>query len=98
MKDQVLQYLTTIPKGKVVTYGQIAKAIGRPGAARAVGNALHKNIDGEKYPCYKVVNFRGELSGRYAFGGLDIQARLLENDGIAVENGKVDLKIYQFSK
>ncbi len=42
MQAQVLNYLLTIPKGKVVTYGQIAEAIGCPGGARAVGNALHK--------------------------------------------------------
>lgn len=48
---QVLNFLTTIPKGKVATYGQIAEAIGYPGGARAVGNALHRNPDGDKYPC-----------------------------------------------
>lgn len=99
MKDfqtQVLEYLLTIPKGKVVTYGQIAEALGRPGAARAVGNALHNNPDGNKYPCYKVVNSRGELSGRFAFGGIMVQRERLEADGIEVANNRVDLSQYQF--
>lgn len=99
MKDfqtQVLEYLLTIPKGKVVTYGQIAEALGRPGAARAVGNALHNNPDGNKYPCYKVVNSRGELSGRFAFGGIMVQQERLEADGIEVANNRVDLSQYQF--
>lgn len=95
-QSQVLGFLTTIPKGKVVTYGQIAEALGCPGAARAVGNALHRNPDGDKYPCYKVVNSRGELSGRFAFGGIMIQQERLETDGIEVENNRVDLAKYQF--
>lgn len=99
MKDfqtRVLEFLLTIPKGKVVTYGQIAEALGCPGAARAVGNALHKNPDGNKYPCYKVVNSKGELSGRFAFGGIMIQQERLEADGIEVINNQVDLDKYQF--
>lgn len=95
-KQQVLAYLATIPKGKVVTYGQIAEAIGRPGGARAVGNALHRNPDGDKYPCYKVVNSKGELSGRFAFGGIMVQQERLEADGIEVVNNRVDLKACQY--
>jgi O-6-methylguanine DNA methyltransferase len=96
MQAQVLNYLLTIPKGKVVTYGQIAEAIGCPGGARAVGNALHKNPDGNRYPCYKVVNSKGELSGRFAFGGITVQQEKLEADGIKVINSCVDLAKYQF--
>ena len=62
--------------------------------ARAVGNALHKNPDPEKIPCYRVVNAKGELSGAFAFGGADEQARRLEADGIEVINGRVDLGKY----
>ena len=49
--------------------------------ARAVGNALHKNPDPEKIPCYRVVNAKGELAGEFAFGGEGAQARLLQADG-----------------
>lgn len=59
-----------------------------------VGNALHKNPDPEKIPCYRVVNAKGELAGEFAFGGEGAQARLLQADGIAVIDGRVDLKIY----
>ena len=62
--------------------------------ARAVGNALLKNPDPEKIPCYRVVNAKGELAGEFAFGGEGAQARLLQADGIAVVDGRVDLKIY----
>ncbi len=94
-QKQVLEFLLTIPRGKVVTYGQIADALGCPGAARAVGNALHNNPDGDKYPCYKVVNSKGELSGRFAFGGIMIQQERLEVEGIVVEHNRVDLNTYQ---
>lgn len=92
---QVLKFLTTIPRGRVVTYAQIAAAIGRPRATRAVGNILHRNLDGEKYPCYKVVNSQGKLACHYAFGGIAGQRRRLEADGVVVKNGRVDLAIYQ---
>ena len=51
---------------------------------------------GEKYPCYKVVNSKGELSRAYAFGGIDQQKRRLEAEGITVKNGKVDVKKYGY--
>ena len=58
MQEEILKYLLTVPKGKVVTYGQIAEFLGNKNLSRAVGNALHRNPDGDKYPCYKVVNRR----------------------------------------
>lgn len=94
--ERVYDYLTTIPHGKVVTYGQIADALGNPGAARAVGNALHRNPNGDRYPCHKVVNSKGQLSGRFAFGGIMAQQERLEKDGIMVANNCVDLAKYQF--
>lgn len=47
-----------------------------------------------KIPCYRVVNAKGELSGAFAFGGADEQAKRLEADGIEVINGRVDLGKY----
>ena len=96
-KQVVYEYLATIPKGKVVTYGQIAKFLGNPNLARTVGNILHENPDGDKYPCYKVVNAQGKLAENYAFGGLKFQKMRLEADGIIVNNDKVDLKKYQWN-
>ena len=96
-KQVVYEYLATIPKGKVVTYGQIAKFLGNPNLARTVGNILHENPDGDKYTCYKVVNAQGKLAENYAFGGLKFQKMRLEADGIIVNNDKVDLKKYQWN-
>ena len=62
--------------------------------ARAVGNALHKNPDPENIPCFRVVNSKGELAGAFAFGGDEVQARLLIADGVEVIDGKVDLTKY----
>ena len=95
-KQAVYDYLTTIPKGKVVTYGQIGESLGSRKLARTVGNILHQNPDGEKYPCYKVVNAQGRLSAQYAFGGMEAQKQKLEAEGIVVEKDKVDLKMYRW--
>ena len=95
---QVYEYLLRIPKGKVTTYGRIARALGSPGAARAVGNILHRNPDGETYPCYKVVNNKGRLCAAYAFGGMEAQKRKLEAEGIRVAEGRVDLAEYLFAE
>ena len=95
-RQAVYEYLTKIPRGKVVTYGQIAAQIGDKCLARAVGNILHKNPDGNMYPCYKVVNSKGFLSVQYAFGGIECQKMKLEADGVVVDGFKVDLKTYQW--
>ena len=95
-KQIVYEYLRVIPKGKVVTYGQIAEFLGNKNLARIVGNILHENPDGDKYPCYKVVNAKGNLAKNYAFGGVGCQKMRLEADGVIVNNNKVDLKIYQW--
>lgn len=94
MKQKVYDYLLTIPAGKVVTYGQIAEYLGDNNLARVVGNILHNNPDEEKYPCYKVVNAKGELAEHFAFGGREGQKRKLEAEGIVVEGNKVDLRKY----
>jgi O-6-methylguanine DNA methyltransferase len=91
---RIYEAVKKIPKGKVATYGQVAAMAGNPKMARAVGNALHKNPDPDSIPCYRVVNAKGELASEFVFGGAGVQAKLLKADGIVVENGKVDLKIY----
>ncbi len=93
--EKLYEILRGIPRGRVVTYGTLAKMLGNKKWARAVGNALHKNPDGDKNPCYKVVNSKGELSSAYAFGGIAEQKRRLEAEGIEVKDGRVDLSIYQ---
>ncbi|MGM9881532.1 MAG: MGMT family protein [Bacilli bacterium] len=95
MKEKVYDFLRTIPKGKVVTYGQIAEYLGNKKLARVVGNILHNNPDEDKYPCYKVVDSKGNLSKQFAFGGIEKQKEKLEKDGIVVINYKVNLDEYK---
>jgi alkylated DNA nucleotide flippase Atl1 len=95
---KVYEYLTLIPRGKVVTYGQIAKYLGNKGLSRIVGTILHNNPDGDKYPCYKVLNGKGTLAEKFVFGGAEIQKERLEKEGIEVKDNKVDLKKYQWNE
>ncbi len=93
---KVYEVTRRIPKGYVATYGQIAKAIGCPCGARAVGNALHRNPN-PLTPCFRVVNAQGKLSKAFGFGGIIRQKELLEEDGIEVINFSVNLGIYRYS-
>ena len=95
MKEKVYEFLITIPKGKVVTYGQIAAYLGNKHLARVVGNILHHNPDESKYPCYKVVDSKGNLSAHFAFGGIEKQKEKLEKEGIVVKEYKVNLNQYR---
>lgn len=95
MKEEIYEFLRTIPKGKVVTYGQIAEYLGNKKIARVVGNILHNNPDEDKYPCYKVIDGKGNLSKNFAFGGIEKQKEKLEKEGIEVINYKVDLDKYK---
>ena len=94
--QKVYDYLRTIPKGKVVTYGQIAEHLGNKKMCRAVGNILHANPLPDYYPCYKVVNTQGKLAQNFGLG-IEEQKRRLEKDGIKVENYRVDLKVFQWN-
>ncbi len=96
-QQKIYNYLTKIPKGKVVTYKQIAEYLGNEKLARVVGNILHVNPNPEKYPCYKVVNGKGKLAEHFGYGGKEKQKEMLEKDGIEVNNYTVDLKEYQYN-
>ena len=82
--ENVYEAVQLIPRGKVATYGQIACMIGAPRSSRAVGYALHANPRPGVIPCHRVVNREGRLAPAFAFGGPEIQARLLESEGVRV--------------
>ena len=88
---RIYEAVRKIPKGCAATYQDVARLAGNPKMSRAVGNALHKNPDPEGTPCFRIVNAKGELAGAFAFGGPDVQANRLREDGIEVVDGKVDL-------
>ncbi len=79
-----------IPRGRVATYSQIARAIGRPRAQRAAALVLSKNFD-PKIPCHRVIRFDGRVGG-YNRGGPAKKAQLLRREGVGVRNNRVDLK------
>ena len=85
-----------MPAGRVVTYGMVAAAIAMPRAARQVGNALHRNPLPGIIPCHRVVNRAGRLAPAFAFGGIEVQANLLRAEGVAVEDGYVEIEKYIF--
>ena len=70
---KVWKYLKTIPKGQFRTYLEVAKAIKRPKAARAVANAIGKNPYAPKIPCHRVIRSDGSLGGYSGKGGIDMQ-------------------------
>lgn len=76
--ERVYDAVRKIPKGQTRTYGQVAAAIGVPGAARAVGNALNKNRS-KDVPCHRVIRADGSVGG-YAWGG-KMKARILKKEG-----------------
>jgi methylated-DNA-protein-cysteine methyltransferase-like protein len=93
MRDEVYNLVLQIPRGKVCTYGKIARMIGRPGAARAVGRILHNNPDPQRIPCHRVVNHSGYLATGYRFGGATAQRELLLQEGVTFrEDGRVNLE------
>lgn len=92
--EKIYEVVKRIPKGKVATYGQIARLAGNPHWSQIVGYALHVNPDPKNIPCYRVVNRFGEVSGGFAFGGEDVQIELLKADGVKLNDGKVDLEKY----
>ena len=94
---RIYEAVKRIPKGMVATYGQVAYMAGDRKMARAVGNALHRNPDPVNIPCFRVVSSKGELSGAFAFGGEDEQARRLRADGIEVVDGRVDLEKFGYT-
>ncbi len=88
----VYELVARIPKGKVLTYGDIAREIGLK-TPRQVGWILHRNDDQEHVPCHRVVFSDGSVSGNYAFGGADAQQKWLRSEGVEFAGNKVNMKI-----
>lgn len=89
--EQVYYLVKRVPLGKVVTYGQIAQALGTRDA-RKVGWALHANKAGSGIPCHRVVNQRGRLAPNFAFDGPEEQRRRLVKEGVSfINQNQVDL-------
>lgn len=89
---EILEAINEIPEGKVATYSQIAKLIGRDKNARLVGKVCSQSKLYGNYPCHRVVNAQGRTAPFW-----DEQIHLLEQEGVfAKPNGAIDLKKYQW--
>ncbi len=84
--EKVYTLVRTIPKGKVTTYGAIAKKLSM--SPRTVGQVMHANPYEGDVPCHRVVNRDGRIAPNFAFGGLDIQRKLLESEGVKFKDEK----------
>lgn len=93
-KEDVLEIVRMVPKGKVVSYGQVALMVGIPRAAIQVGWVLHEF--GDKVPWWRVVNKVGRISTKCMEHNANMQKKLLEKDGVKVSKDQiVNMNIYR---
>jgi len=97
LEEKVYKKLLEVPKGKVTTYGELAKAIGLKNGQRVIGRIMNKNPYPVIVPCHRVIKSDGRVGG-YAWGE-KVKSEMLSNEGIKIKNGKIlDVKktIYRF--
>ncbi len=97
LEEKIYKKLLEVPKGKITTYGELAKSVGLKNGQRLVGRTMNKNPYPVIIPCHRVVMSTGKIGG-YAFGE-HIKTKLLNDEGIEIQNGKIiDLKnkVYRF--
>ena len=92
----IFAVLKSIPPGRVATYGQVARLAGLPGAARLVGNQLHKLPEGTQLPWHRVVNAQGKISLPADSAGYTEQMTRLLVEGVPVNNGRIPLSTHQW--
>lgn len=92
---KIYDVVCQIPRGRVATYGTVARMAGNPRWARVVGYALHNNPAPGIIPCHRVVNREGKVAESFAFGGGSVQREMLEAEGVIFDaDGYVDLDKY----
>ena len=94
LRSRVLELVSLIPRGRVTTYAELAKAAGRPRAWRAVGNLLSRNPRPVEVPCHRVVRSDGRVGG-YSLGRRR-KVALLREEGVEVRGERVDLRRFMF--
>ena len=85
-----------VPRGRVVTYGQVATIAGLEGRARQVGYALHAMPAGSDVPWHRVINAQGRVSARAEDGFEHIQMQLLEAEGVVFHRGRASLEKFRW--
>jgi O-6-methylguanine DNA methyltransferase len=91
--QKIYKIAAKIPRGKVVTYGQLAKMAGSPRAARAVGSAMKHNPDMKIVPCHRVVASNGALTGYSVGRGIATKRQMLLKEGVSFIGERVNLKV-----
>jgi methylated-DNA-protein-cysteine methyltransferase-like protein len=95
---RVYALVARIPRGRVATYGQIARILGAPRSARIVGWAMHGSPEGAGIPCHRVIQQGGTCSPNFRIGDPGAQRRLLEREGVRfLLDGRVDLEAHQWN-
>lgn len=97
-KANVYKICRSIPKGKVATYGQLARLAGKPKAARAIGVFMKNNPDAPRTPCHRVVASDGSLTGYSGTGGVAQKKKMLLKEGVSFKNNFVDLSVSRWEK
>lgn len=92
--DRVYDIVAKIPRGKVASYFEVARAAGSPGASRAVGTAMAKNEHFDRVPCHRVVRADGSI-GRFSRTDVTKQ-ELLEKEGVELTGKKVSLRCFYY--
>ena len=95
--EKVYAIVKKIPRGQVATYGQIAKAAGSPGAARAVGMSMKNNPDLKTIPCHRVVASDGKLTGYSAYEGIKTKRTMLTAEGVKFAGDRVNLSLSRWT-
>jgi methylated-DNA-protein-cysteine methyltransferase-like protein len=88
--DYVYRFVQRIPRGRVLTYGGLAKALRLPGGARAAGHAMAATPSGKGIPWHRVLGEHGKILIREPYASL--QRKLLESEGVTIVESRVDLK------
>lgn len=97
LDKEIYKKLLEVPKGKITTYGELAKAVGMKNGQRTVGRIMNKNPYPVIIPCHRVVKSDGKIGG-YAYGE-EIKSNMLLKEGIEIKNGKIsdwEKRIYRF--
>ena len=96
LEHRVYKKLLEVPKGKVTTYSELAKAVGLKNGQRSIGRMMSKNPFPVIIPCHRVILSDGKIGG-YAWGE-KIKTNMLSKEGIKIKNGKIldNEKIYRF--
>jgi methylated-DNA-protein-cysteine methyltransferase-like protein len=94
--NAIFAIVNVIPAGRVATYGQVARLAGLPGAARLVGNTLHKLPEHTRLPWHRVVNAQGRISLPSESAAYTEQVARLTAEGVQVINGRLSLAQHQW--